>query len=126
MKSEEGDGVRIFSAAALADGPVGVDLEHEGRSFSRTGRERIVSRILHGSERDQVGLELVFWCAKESLAKALGTGLVAPLEQYETQMLGLETSISGHFRLGFRHFPGWEAQVFRFSGWILSVCLPQE
>ena len=62
---------------------------------------------------------LELWCAKESLAKALGTGLTAPLAQYEA-------TIESQGELRFRQFPGWGAQVFRQSGLVVALCLPRD
>lgn len=64
-------------AAAVADGPVGVDIETLGEAFSPP------LNVLHPTERaalaaasDAHGLFLRIWTAKEAYLKALGTGLL--------------------------------------------------
>lgn len=67
---------------------LGIDIVSKGRIGGRLARfpERFPARVLHGRElaefaavKDKVRFLAVRWAAKEALAKALGTGLRAPV-----------------------------------------------
>ncbi|MBU6376841.1 MAG: 4'-phosphopantetheinyl transferase superfamily protein [Bdellovibrionales bacterium] len=122
-------GQTIFAAAARSNGPVGLDLEWKRRLV---GHPKLQDRILVQSEKirlaatpreDRAMMALRIWCAKESLAKALGTGLIAPLAQYESELRFESTEYS---ELRFPRFPNWRAVVISHDEVFLSICVPLE
>ena len=117
----------IYAAAARSPGPVGLDLEGRHRLV---GHSKLQDRILVGSEKIRMAttaseeralMALRIWCAKESLVKALGTGLIAPLDQYQSEFSAESTQYS---ELRFPRFPGWRAVVIPYGEVLLSVCIP--
>jgi phosphopantetheinyl transferase (holo-ACP synthase) len=118
----------IIAAAGFAEKAIGIDIEPE---TSLESREELVSRILTGAERASLDLlppdrrelrPLELWCAKESLGKALGTGLQAPLAQYETRHLAEPQAGAV---VEFRHFPGWRAAIAHVKGLVVAACVPK-
>ena len=118
----------IIAAAGFAETAVGVDIEHE---TSLESRKELVSRIL--TEEEQASLDLLpedrravrpleLWCAKESLGKALGTGLQAPLSQFETRHFA-EPHVGAVVE--FRHFPDWRAAIAHHAGLVVAACVPK-
>jgi phosphopantetheinyl transferase len=119
---------RVIAAAGFAEKSLGIDIESED---ALEGREGLVSRILTPSERADLQLlpedrralrPLELWCAKESLGKALGTGLQAPLSRFETQRSS-EPGVGAVVE--FRHFPDWRAAIAHPGGLIVAVCVPK-
>lgn len=119
---------RIVAAAGFSETPLGIDIES---MQALHGREDLISRILTSEERDALQLlpedrralrPLELWCAKESLGKALGTGLQAPLARFETQR-SLDPRVEAV--VGFRHFPDWRAAIANDAGLIVAACVPK-
>ncbi len=121
---------RIVAAALFSDrAAVGVDIEAVDRLSSDS---RVLRRTLSAREQlwfeslrpDQRGLmALRFWCAKESLAKALGTGLLAPLSQYEVRVDELNLmQTDALFQISFRHFPDYVSVVEQGGAVLLARC----
>jgi hypothetical protein len=103
----------------------GVDLEVAARSHRN---ERATRRFLDSRERgmlERVGLSpWSAWCAKESLGKALGTGLQAPLSQYALARVSGGPIQGGAFE--FSGFPTLAASSWDLAGGSsLAICLPQ-
>ena len=119
---------RTVAAAAFSEMPLGIDIESVD---ALQGRKNLLSRILTPEERDALQLlpvgrrtlrPLELWCAKESLGKALGTGLQAPLSRFETRRSSdspLESVVE------FRHFPDWRAAITTVAGLIVAACVPK-
>lgn len=125
-------GVAAAAAWSTRGRPVGVDIEFESRL---RGREQVFRRILTEHERQALlevepgqrsALAIQLWCAKEALSKALGTGLVAPIDRYETRLkIDLEAP-QNHFLVEFRNYPQWRVLTSRVSGLIVATCIPQD
>jgi 4'-phosphopantetheinyl transferase EntD len=119
----------LVAAAAMSKESVGLDLELLDRL---DGRERLQDRLLVGQELERLRESspsqralsaLKLWCAKESLAKAMGTGLQAPLEQYEAQ---LRSGPDSCLEAEFLRFPQWYSTIMVHRETVLSICLPRE
>lgn len=114
---------RTAVALGFEDESCGVDLElgaDERHSI------RVTRKFVSPTESKRLDEERLspwaLWCAKESLGKAMGTGLKAPLSQYELRQLELGV-------MSFGRFPG-----YRSAAWDLrrggersihfAICLP--
>lgn len=85
-------------AAAVADMPVGVDVE-AGRSVKKRVMDKALSEkerlyMLQSAEPEKTFLQ--FWTLKECYGKALGVGIAYPLRQVE--FMPLETDGTKHWQ----------------------------
>ena len=105
-------GVRVV--CAVADVPVGCDLEHE-----RVLKHDITRRVCTDAEREAVRTPadlFALWTGKEAAVKAVGKGLRVPLASFTV-------GISGSARL---MVDGTDCVLRRLppeDGWHLAVCL---
>lgn len=62
------------------------------------------------------------WCAKESLAKAIKTGLTLPLSFLEIHSI---EKIQSQYQVYYRHFPQYSSLNFVFEGRMISITKPK-
>jgi phosphopantetheinyl transferase len=89
---------KTLAVAALADGPVGVDVE-----LLRPCHPRLADRVLSAAERRQLDEApdrdltlLQFWTLKEAYVKLLGTGLRRLPSDLSFHLDGFRASLEGH------------------------------
>ncbi|WP_083802364.1 4'-phosphopantetheinyl transferase superfamily protein [Micromonospora sp. ATCC 39149] len=105
--------------------PMGVDLEQIDESRLPT-----LLRQLSGDERalvDQLGLPLLeaavrLWSARESLTKAMRTGLTVPMPLLE---VSAAVATVGCVRFEFRNFFQFAAMTVRIGAYCLALALPR-
>lgn len=114
---------RTAVALGFEDDECGIDLElgadqaHSIRVTRKFVSEHEVRRL----EEERLS-PWALWCAKESLGKALGTGLKAPLHQYELRSLDLGVMAFGRFP-GYRAV-AWDLRRGGEQSAHLAICLP--
>jgi 4'-phosphopantetheinyl transferase len=100
--------------------PLAVDIESRQQDVSC-----IVEQFTPAERRllgDAVGDVWQFWCAKESLAKAIRTGLTTPMAVLEIQTV---TRSSWGSEIYFKNFGQYRALGLDFGSFSFSLCLPK-
>jgi len=123
----------LVVAAIAINGRIGIDIERIGRDLSED-----FSRSVFTSEEHDLAAQsgegptalLRFWCAKEALAKALGTGLrYSPsdlrIRRHDAESGQLELEFAGQWLDAFRPLKGRAMAVHEatIEGHILATCV---
>jgi 4'-phosphopantetheinyl transferase len=106
--------------------PMGIDIER----IDSTHREAILSQLseketgwVDASVTDTLPIATALWTAKESLSKALRTGLMRPVNVYNlTQFSAVDSGIG---EACFENFAQYKARVWIGSSYALSIALPK-
>jgi 4'-phosphopantetheinyl transferase len=114
------------AVAYPAEHPMGVDVER----IESTRRETILSQLsekevgwVDASLTDALPLATALWTAKESLSKALRTGLMSPIKIYDlSEFMVIDSGIGEAF---FENFAQYKARAWMGSLYALSIALPK-
>lgn len=100
--------------------PVGIDIE----KISQKNIE-VIFKVLTNDERKFVEADeinaFLLWTAKESLGKALRTGITIPLKLMEINTIEKKGEI---YHVGFSNFGQYKSFSFRFENNFISICYP--
>lgn len=115
----------LAAAAAFPEThPMGVDVEAVGPRLTETLQDQFDPRevrLCRSSGMSQDEAYTVLWTAKESVAKALRTGLTTPLGLFA---VGEIQALPGRTVSRFPNFGQYRVVSIVAGGWALSVCLP--
>lgn len=114
------------AVAFFEDHLMAIDLEHVApprREAIRRYCRPAECALLDAQEGSPGLIETALWACRESLSKALRTGLPL-LEAYELK--SLDAVSADHWRATFRHFPQFRAEVFRRGDMVQALALPAE
>jgi malonyl CoA-acyl carrier protein transacylase/phosphopantetheinyl transferase len=123
----------LVAAAIAVNGRIGIDLEKVGRDLSEDFTRSVFApdeqELAARSGEGPLAL-LRFWCAKEALAKALGTGIrYSPsdlrVRGHRPDEGRLDLELAGQWRDAFRTLHGRTLSVCvtPFDGHILATCV---
>ena len=117
-------------AAALAFDeahPMAIDIEAHDAHHEATIRREVSTAELTALARAGIAEPLsltLLWAAKESLAKVLRTGLMAPLSFYE--VAAVEPAEGGGVTCEYRHFTQYKSQCGILGKLAVAIALPRK
>ena len=117
-------------AAALAFDeahPMAIDIESHDAHHEATIRREVSTSELTALARAGIAEPLsltLLWAAKESLAKVLRTGLMAPLSFYE--VAAVEPAEGGGVTCEYRHFTQYKSQCGILGKLAVAIALPRK
>lgn len=100
--------------------PVGIDIEKINKKNIEVIMKVLTSDEQKFVESNEINAFLL-WTAKESLGKALRTGITIPLQLMEVNSIEKKGEI---YHLGFKNFGQYKSFSFRFNTNIISICYP--
>jgi 4'-phosphopantetheinyl transferase len=121
------DGVSAVALAFPEEHPMGIDIERidEGKSSEissyLTTHEKTLYQGLNNSETE---IDTIMWTAKESLSKALKTGLTTGLEILELESLELVNQT--YFRGTFTNFFQYQTISMIHGDKVITLLLPRK
>jgi 4'-phosphopantetheinyl transferase len=121
------DGVSAVALAFPEEHPMGIDIESidEDKSSEISAHFTVHEKTLyHGINNSKTEIDTILWTAKESLSKALKTGLTTGLDIME---LGtLEKVNQRYFRGTFTHFFQYQTISIIHGGKVITLLLPRK
>lgn len=106
--------------------PMGVDIERVDEARQETILSQLSEQEIDWVEKARASNNVIaaaLWAAKESLSKALITGLMAPVQIYRlTQFRQIDAGI---WEGEFENFAQYKARVWTGSGYVLSIAMPK-
>lgn len=126
---------RLEIAAVVANAKIGIDIEILGRNLSDEFTQGVFSHNeleLAANTGDAPTAILYFWCAKEAISKALGTGIrYSPRDlqiiSYNPAEGYLEIELTGQWLAPFKNLKGRKniVQVSTYEGHAFASCILQ-
>jgi phosphopantetheine--protein transferase-like protein len=124
---------KLIVAAVAANARIGIDIEALGRDLSEDFTKGVftheeLERAAHTGEAPTAILR--FWCAKEAISKALGTGIrYSPKDLHITRIDALsgeiEIELLGQWLEPFKHLKGRKNVVYSsvYAGHVFASCM---
>jgi len=124
---------KLIAAAAVANAQIGIDIEPVGRDLSEDFANGVFTpdemELAAQTGEGPVGM-LKFWCAKEAISKALGTGIrYSPRDLHivsmDTARGQLQIKLLGQWLDAFKQFKGRENTVYTsvYAGHAFASCI---
>lgn len=106
--------------------PIGIDLEQISTDFipaieQKISLEEMKFENLFYCQKEK--MFTLFWTVKESISKAIKTGLVIPFEHYEITNLKF---CNYYYTNDFKYFPQYKAISFQINNYFISIVYPKK
>ena len=107
--------------------PLGIDIEdicEERSSAVETQLTKAEKGLKASLALSKVLFNTILWTSKESLGKALKTGLMASQLIYEIKSINLNPA--GFYIVEYKHFFQYKAVSFIYQSSVISLCIPKK